>query len=359
MITRKTLDYLIAALVRSPSADNSQPLRFVWDGACLTIQYDTERVAGATFPPSAPASQLAAGAAIESLAQAALAIGVKVLPEEVLEDSLRAGIYFRAQLLSSDAGSIEESGNDLPVFRRHTNRFAYKSAELPGDLGDWICDAHQGDARAEYISDARAVTAVSALIKAASRVRFQTREVHEWLAKSLRFPGKQDPKVDGLDLATLDLPPGGALFMRFIKDWRRMEILNRFGAFKLLAAVEAIPVSKAPALVAVVGGKDAKSVIDAGRLLNRIWIRLNEEAIAVHPYYVVSDQLQRQSEGTVPVSLTDDVARLSRDCQSQLGLGANETLHMLLRIGYPRREAPRSGRLPASKLFKDLSENQV
>ena len=357
MITRETLDCLVAAMVRSPSADNSQPLRFIWDGSYMTIQYDIERVAGATFPPAAPATLLTAGATIENLAQAASAIGVEILPAELTEDDLQAGLYFRAKLFSNNAELIEKSGVDLPLFRRHTNRFNFKIANLPAELGDWIHDARQGAARAEYISDARAVKEVSALVNAASRVRFQTREVHEWLAKSLRFPGKHDRNVDGLDLATLDLPPGGALFMRFIKDWRRMKMLNRFGAFKLLATVEAIPVSKAPALVAVIGGRDSKSVVDAGRLLNRIWIRLNEGKIAVHPYYVVSDQLQRQLEGTVPASLTNDVARLSRDCESQIGLGPNETLHMLLRIGYPSREAPRSVRLPVSELFEDLSQN--
>ena len=111
----------------------------------------------------------------------------------------------------------------------------------------------------------------------------------------------------------------------------------------------------APAVVAIIGTTDRQGTIDAGRLLGRVWSHLNSRGIAVHPYYVVADQLARLREGTVPAKLVPQAERIRNESARLFGLGPDETLHMLLRIGYPTREAPSSRRLPLEQVFTDLT----
>lgn len=144
---------------------------------------------------------------------------------------------------------------------------------------------------------------MASLVKDASQIRFQTQEIHEWLGRSLRF-GKQAMQTrDGLDVATLDLPPGGSLFMRFISDWRRMKAMNFLGTHKFMSWVDSMPVKSAPAIIAIIGQAGFRETLSAGQLMQSIWIDLNEQGIAVHPYYVVPDQMNRLKDGVVPKDL--------------------------------------------------------
>jgi hypothetical protein len=187
---------------------------------------------------------------------------------------------------------------------------------------------------------------MAALARQASEVRFQTQEVHEWLARSLRFTKQEAARADGLDLATIPLPPGGALFMRYIMEWKWMSVLNRLGAYKLMAVLDVKPLEKAPIIIAFIGGSAPEDIVNVGQLLTRVWIDLNSKGIAVHPYYVVSDQLQRRLVGKVPAQLVSQIDKVAAQSSGLLNLQEHECLHMLLRIGYPTRDPIRSKRLP-------------
>lgn len=71
----------------------------------------------------------------------------------------------------------------------------------------------------------------------------------------------------------------------------------------MLSLIDSAPIGKAPALVAITSPAGAEQVVSAGRLLTRIWTRLKAEGVAVHPYYVIPDQLQRLKQKRVPEHL--------------------------------------------------------
>jgi hypothetical protein len=191
-------------------------------------------------------------------------------------------------------------------------------------------------------------------------VRFQIQEVHEWLAKSFRFNTKpEDPYGEGLDVNTIDLPPGGRWFLRLISSWQRMHWLNKLGMYKAMAMIDSQPIGQAPALVAIVGPDSYKDNIAAGQLMNRAWIDLNAQDVAVHPYYVITDQLQRLKDNKIPEHLIRQVSTLENDTRQILRLQEGEILHMLFRIGYPSKTPVKSKRLPLQRVCSglDIKEN--
>jgi hypothetical protein len=338
----------------APSADNSQPWHLCWDGTTLAISYDRQRVQGLTFPAWAPATLLAIGGVLEHISQAAEALETTISLDMLPHECESPDCYAKIQIPETSP-----TNHDLkkhPLYKRHTNRFRFSTAPVPPDVLLALEDMSQGTAHVTTLLGKQEKATVAQLVRSAGEVRFQTREIHEWLGASLRFSEADVRKADGLDVRTIDLPPGGRQFLKFISDWKRIRLLNKLGTYKILANIDAAPVEKSPAIMAFTGEDTTTGAIDAGRLLSRVWIHLNSQGLAVHPYYVVSDQIFRLGENAVPQHLVNQIQDVNQRTRGFFGLAENQALYMLLRVGYPTREAPHSQRLPLEKVFTDLTQ---
>lgn len=345
MPTSDALNLILQAAHQAPSADNSQPWRLDWLNQTLSVTYDTARVSDKTFPAHSPATLLTMGAVQENINQAANASGCPLtwqIPSTLDPDR---PVYFQA-LLGQANDSPQVSAETLPLFKRHTNRLPYRSQTLPEALLNALKKQTIASARVLVIDQPAAISQVAGLVGQASEIRFQTREIHEWLAKSLRFGSSSGSYDDGLDVNTLDLPPGGIAFLRLISAWPRMKILNLLGAYKALSFIDSRPIKDAPALVAVVGPSGFQDILAAGRLMTRIWIDLNAQGVAAHPYYVIADQLHRRQAGAIPAGLEKQADAVFDKAKEIFQFGEGETLQMLLRVGYPKKTPVLSKRLP-------------
>lgn len=342
--------YCAQAAGHAPSTDNTQPWRMSWDGERLSL-FPREPAAGAGgFPTHHPAVQLALGAATENLLQAAYALERAepvLFPQAMQSDPIAAVSLTSSAILPK---------NQAALFLRHTNRFPYKRGPLPFNVLEEIRTQREGKARVVVLDQPESIAVLADLTRRASEVRFQTQELHEWLAASFRFTAAEVARGDGLDIATLDLPPGGGLLLRFISDWRRMARFNQLGAYKAFAQLESKPVGQAPALIAVVGNSSEGGTRAAGRLMQRVWIALNQVGLAVQPGYVIPDQLQRLKQGQVATCFAPAITQVARELSDLLEL-PDQTLHMLLRVGYPTRVPKQSLRLPLAQILNiDLKQ---
>lgn len=345
--------FLASAARAAPSADNSQPLDFSWDGRLFSVAYNRARGKDKLFGPHSHATLLAVGACIENIETALASLG---LSGELRIDAMAAPERPYAQLSFEGACDSIQQPSDLALFKRHTNRFPFQPAQIPGAVLAAIAGLAQGATRLIVLPADANKAALVGHARLAAEARFCTRELHEWLMGSLRFTPAEINGGEGLDIHTLDLPPGGSMFMRFMANWKRMVMLNRFGTYKALAAVETRLLGAAPALVCIVGRMGPGDAIAAGRLLANLWSKLNAEGVAVHPYYVITDQLLRLQSGTVPPAMVDRVRGIQEAIPRLLGLRSGESLHMVLRIGLPEIDPPRARHLPLSAVYRDLCE---
>ena len=353
-INTPTIRKLMEIAHSAPSADNSQPWRLVWNGNHLSVGYDSERVAGKTFPPESPATLLSMGSVVEILMAVATDWGMD--PQLEINEALPspAGNY-----ASIHFNTIEDKlalPQDIhPASLRHTNRLPYLKQCIPENLGPQLEPLSGAEARVILIKDPGTIRRIADIVQLASEVRFQTQEVHEWLGRSLRFSSRSAAKGDGMDVATLGLPPGGRLFLRLISKWSRMRILNKFGIYKIVAAIDSAPIKAAPGLVAVIAPADAIGTFNAGRLMARSWIKLNTLGLSVHPYYVIADQLARKRANTVPAELASMAQEVDTKSSEPFTLEAGETLHMLFRIGYTKKKPRLALRLPLDDVYRDTT----
>ena len=344
---------LAQAIQQAPSADNSQPWHIFWHQNRLSLRYDTERVGDKTFPADSPATLLSIGAAVENLNQAASACNIDVDCHFSKQFDKDNPVYFQCHVVAPEK-NVKISDNLHPIWQRHTNRLPYQTTKIPAIQIEALKTVTFDTLRVQVLEQQPEINRVALLVRLASEIRFQIREINEWLGKSFRFGKQVESTNDGLDVATLDLPPGGSLFLRFVSNWKRMKWLNLLGGYKLMSIIDSAPIKKAPALVAIVGKQGFRESLSAGQLMQRIWIDLNAQGIAVHPYYVICDQMNRLQDGSVPKTLERKAEQVYYEAKNIFNLDEGESLHMLFRIGYPKKKAKRSKRLPLKNICSDI-----
>ncbi len=339
--------YLAEAVRLAPSADNSQPWRLTFENGRLTVAFDAER--GTGLGRSHPAVLLAFGTVLENLITAAGHAGIST------EDWRFHDFPADARLVTIPAPekAIETVTIPETIRQRHTNRAPFKTTPPPEALVTELTGLHQGNIICAVFHRRQDIRNWGRCIRMASKLRFRIEEVHRWLAASLRFTPEEAARGDGLDIDTLALPPGGKTLSRILADWRRMDFLNRFGAYRLLAVIEAAQFTKAGAVVLLSGNEmTPRNWLDAGRLMERVWLRLTAWGWAVQPYFVVPDQIHRLTNDLLPTPLRSEAELLATEVSRYLG---NYLPLMCLRIGQAGKDVPRTIRLPLTSILKVMT----
>lgn len=335
-------DLVVEAARTAPSADNSQPWQLRLLDQTLSVSH---RPTGGTDPFGANghATLISIGAVAENLCQ--------ILPESRALMSvcdLGGGVPYFSIPIPKDAA--ERSADDYPLFKRGTNRFPYAKTPPNKELLQAISQQQEPLVRTQFLLAPDERKAFSDVVEICCKARFCNRELHEWLMASLRFSKTEIERGDGLALNTINLPPGGNLFMQWIRPWQRMNLLNKMGAFKLMAINEAQLLRNSPMIIAIRGEDSPEGAFTAGKLMEKVWIQLNQLGWAVHPYYVVTDQESRLQSRQIPEDWEKPVANAINATRALLCLKSGERLHMTLRVGKPTKTPPRSLRLPVGQI---------
>lgn len=334
------LQFLADAAQAAPSADNSQPWTFAWDGESFTLSITENKPNNHSLKRGHPAVILALGCACENIIQALQSIGISNIRPEINAKHLSIGFRLDNGILSN---TIVHSDDNLALFQRHTNRFPFKKNSLPEKIREQLSLLQEKEAKVHLYETDEAFSYWAQQIRAASEVRFQSQDIHEWLGDSLRFSKAEVLSNNGLDVKTLDLPPGGKQILAFTTKWSRMAFLNKFGLYKFFAFIESLQLKQAAALVCISSPLTTEGIIDAGRLMERLWIDLNSQNLAVHPYFVLSDQIYRHYNELVPEHLKADVNSLTKNIEAR-SFGKMNHLQIVLRIGEPTVDPVRSRR---------------
>ena len=341
---------IIKAGRAAPSADNSQPWHFFWGAGKLELRLGKAKNIMA-LGIDHPAIGLSMGCAVENMIQAALYSGV---PDDAIQLFPEDNVYLRIENFNAENDFAQNE--ELALFARHTNRHPFKPEQISAELEKKITNLQLDGVEIKAFQDKGDIAKIASLINKASQARFQNEQIHQWFVDSLRFTKQQAEQGDGLDLATLALPPGGSWLLKLIAAWSRMKMLNRLGMYKLLAQIEAASFKKCGSIIAIYGDWDSvEASVESGRMMQRTWVTLNENGYAVQPFFVLSDQLYRLQKGLLPAELISQVKGLSAEATSFFNRDDKQLL-MLLRVGKPVLEAEKSLRMPLSEILSTYNK---
>ena len=338
---------LIQLAVTAPSADNTQPWQFVVSAGGIICQYKDRAAKRDPFGELGHGTLMSVGALLEDINTLR---SKKSEPLKVYCDATSWRIALNTPTLpkSFDPASISL------LRARHTNRHPFSS--LPANSISEL--KHSFSARTLSLTNQESIKQLTKALTACSIARFNDHELHEWLFSSLRWTPAEVDSGTGLDFKTLHLPPGGKQFMQWIAPWERMRLLNRFGIYRILAAADSALFRQAPGVIAFVGGQAPEDILECGQLMQRTWLALNAQGIAVHPYYVLTDLSNRLRQKKLDERWRNKITTAQAIATELLQLNKDEQVHMLFRIGTPLKTPVRSRRLPvATFIANDLGKH--
>jgi hypothetical protein len=282
-----SLDYrkLVEAAILAPTPDNNQPWRFAVRDEKLLVFLDPER----TLPSDVNAmfDLVGLGAAVENACIAAREAGfepnvdVTDCPAEALRDPARP-----AASISFVAG-----GQPDPLYpylaARCTCRKLYSklppSEEALGAMSKAV-EPFSG-VRVDWVTDRPRIEKLARLVAASDLIRFEYEPFHNELFRQLRFTAEEAERTrDGLDVRTLDLPPGVAWLLYKLKPWKRMRTLHQIGLGRLLTLPPrmAIEGSGAIGFLAVESG-GVREFLRGGMAFERVWLTASSLKLALQP----------------------------------------------------------------------------
>jgi len=348
---------LVQAAVLAPSPDNNQPWRFVSNKGTIEVYLDRAR----SLPSDVRSMYdlMSIGAAIENVSIEARQRGyhtdVQLSPglSSLSPDDPAPGIA----TLSFRPGGTPDALHGY-LASRCTNRKLFSSRTvgrreldaISAEIGDF------SDIQLDWVTDRRVINALARLVAQSDRFRFEYQPFHGEIFRQLRFSAAEAERTgDGLDVRTMELPPGTPLVIRSLRSWKRMQWVNRLGVGRLFTVPSWVAVRKCGAIGAMSARlPSSEGSVIAGRAFQRIWLASESQGLALHPL------------GSLPIfiaQMTQLGGKSLHAAHQRLSQKLNEwfvrlvpetherTLLMLFRIGYAERPSVRSLRRPAKDVL--------
>lgn len=266
------IERIANAATRAPSGDNSQPWRFVFRAPdTLEIQALPEKD-NALFNIDDSGTLIALGAAIQNAELEAKALGFTLEVRYSGGDSLTATLVFqKGGELSEIERSLQQA---IPL--RHSNRKAYKKISLTSDDRQTLLDV-AGKTRGvsfTLIEDAEPMVRISRALTTMEEIALQNKLLHKFFFESIFWSKERnDAGTPGLYIKTLELPPPAQLLFKALRHWPVAKFLARIGFPNMVAEMNAKQNASASAFgVITVNQFDREKYIEAGRLLERVWL---------------------------------------------------------------------------------------
>ena len=210
--------------------------------------------------------------------------------------------------------------------------------------------------RVDWITDRPQIRKVARLIAASDLIRLQYEPFHNELFRQLRFTVEETEQTrDGLDVRTLDLPPGVAWLLRTLKPWKRMQRLHQLGLGRFLTMPSRLAVQRSGAVgLLSVESLSVARFLQGGMAMQRLWLTATSLKLALQPL------------GSLPIFLAHlhqlggerldsmhraQVAQLSDKLRNLIPQGSGFSPLIMFRIGQTTRPRFRAIRRRIADVF--------
>lgn len=346
----------LQAAVLAPSGDNTQPWRL-----CVEPQ-PSYRVA-VRVDPSRDRSpmnagqrmaRVAVGAAVENLAQAAEAWGLRavVLPEDeagltirLLDDCGRPHHWRKSTPVESmPAGELPER-----IVRRVTNRRWYAGRPVDRAWAETLREVSEAgpEVRVVWVWQRERVERLAKLIGEADGVLFGLGAARRSFIENIRFDRAATEAVaEGLSLGSLEVGRGERLGMRLVR-WLPDRVFRGLGLGRVFARrAEGLVRSASGLCVVLTRGWEAATDFEVGRAMERAWLGLTERGLAVQPMMslAVLENMVREGVVGAETRVVGRVGEVSGEFCAGAGAADGERVAAILRFGFAEPPTGRVGR---------------
>ncbi|MFH1024382.1 MAG: hypothetical protein V1809_13465 [Planctomycetota bacterium] len=344
-----SFDSLFSAAARAPSGDNTQPWRFILDRVRRRILV---RVVPERDPSPMNAGQrmarIACGAAVENLLISARACGWGLRVGDDSGDALAViEIEKEGPIAISPAGDIAA---------RVTNRRVYEGRPVPADvlerLGRVACP--RPGTRLTWVGDRARLGALAAVIGRADTVMFGEHSMRQAFLHNIRFDADFAAEVEeGMSKASLEVSRPEIQGMNTV--FRGPDWLFKLSGSRMMLGMHTRRLITSASGLAVVTTADRSPGVDfeVGRVVERAWLALTAEKLAVQPMMsvaVLANALENGSPELVARVRREGTEEILAEFRRRLSEIGGDHVGFILRFGYAPPPTGRTGRLPANKV---------
>ena len=352
-LTPEELRRLVEAGGMAPSGGNVQPWRVFATEDALAVGFDLPR-ATSFLDAGRLASALAVGSFVENVTIAAESLGLRFTLE--LGDMTDDETPLATLRFVERRDPAEVWPHPLYPFipRRVTNRHLHEGPPIDARTIDAItAAAREPEGRCRCVAlGASEAQAVARLLGATDVLRMFHREMHEQMFAELRWtPEESEATRDGIDVATLELPPEAVTQLGAL---RSHELVVRAVPPEAIAglAERAILGSSHMACLAVSlpgGTPSRRGLFMAGQALTRLWLTATRLGVALQPWSVLPFLVLRVRHFGAPglsAAEASELERLGREMEQLWGLQAGEVPSFVFRLACAPAPSARALRLP-------------
>lgn len=348
---------LVRAAVLAPTPDNNQPWRFVSEKDRLLVHLDPARALPSDV--NSMFDLIGLGAAVENASITARQMGYEPSVEYA---STTPGSGTENGSQPAVALTFTPGGRPDPLYvqleNRCTCRKLYSTRRVAQQCLDTLADAGKGfsDVQLDWVTDRSRIRALARLMAASDRIRFEYEPFHNELFRQLRFTVDEAERTrDGLDLRTLELPPGAGVMLRPLGSWSRMKWVHRLGLGRLLTMPSALSVCKSGAIgILSVAEPTSAGFLHGGRAFERIWLAAQAEDLALQPLgslSIFSAHLEILGGEKLSQRHKKRIGRLIDRFERLAPTASGRTLLILFRLGSSAPPRHRSLRRPAEEVL--------
>ncbi|MBT1070911.1 nitroreductase [Pelotalea chapellei] len=286
---------IISAGIMAPSGDNCQPWRFEQDGNRIDLFNVPERDTS-LYNYKQRASLIAHGACIENMLISArkhsCRAELKYFPMPENEQHIAR--------LNFTPGEAEEDPFFTAISARTINRKPYKGGKLPAKAIDNIHQAATGagiSGCSLKLLENSAKDAAADIVALSDRLVFENPLLHRFLFDHIRWnPEEAERTRDGLDIRTLELAPADRMLFPLLKNYDLVRFIRMFGATRVIAAnARKLMRSSSAAGIITIADTSPENWLNAGRMLERIWLEATRQGLAFHLMTGITLLVQRET----------------------------------------------------------------
>lgn len=333
----------------APSGENCQPWKFVVRENEIHI-FNIPEADQSIYNSRQKGSYVAHGALIENMvissSQHGYETDVALFPSED-ESNLVSILSLKKMVLKDEPlySSIE---------KRCTNRKEYSTKKLSDDQKRELIAAAQETRLGELklIDDVSSLAILGEALAVNEQVLFENKELHDFFYNHVLWNDKDQNKAGGFYIKTLEFLPHQLKAVKIFKNWFILNLLNKIiGVSKIIVKENALKYARSGTFGAViVQGNRKEDFVNAGRVVQRIWLTATKLGLSVHPCTGVLYFNERINDGGSASFSSKHFEIIMHAYQdiSSVFASDNKTIPMIFRIGYADIPTTRSFRMEPS-----------
>jgi hypothetical protein len=339
--------------IMAPSGENCQPWRFVVDNDQI-YTYNIPEADTSLYNHGQKGSFVAHGALIENMYISSLRHGydadIKIFPHENDPD-LVSIITLRKTV------PIDEPLYNY-IERRHTNRKQHSNKKLTQDQKNFLLSTavRMGLGDLHITDEPVSMKVLGEAMAVNEQIVFENKHVHQFFYDHLLWKSEDQNKAGGFYYKTLEFLPHQLRGVKMLKYRPVLKVLNKLAKIsKKIAKENAEKYSDSAAIAIItVNGHSNKDYVDAGRLMERVWLEATKLGLSVHPCTGVLFFMESIKGGNDWAFSQEHKQMISNayDSIETIFKVKGKAIPMMFRLGYSDEATARAKRLKPNLVFK-------